>query len=164
MHQVVLSIGGNLGDKELLIKKAVALLGKTGAITSVSSIYETEAWGSISEGNYLNQALVVLTERAPKDFLEQAQKIEIELGRTRGEKWGNRTMDVDLIYYDAIIYQDEKLIIPHPLMSERKFVLVPLVEIMPDFIHPVFQISNQELLLRCRDQSEVKLYRSGNKL
>ncbi|MEX2594307.1 MAG: 2-amino-4-hydroxy-6-hydroxymethyldihydropteridine diphosphokinase [Anditalea sp.] len=162
MHQVVLSIGGNLGDREQLIKEAIDLLDELCTPKAMSSLYETEAWGNVSDGNYLNQVLVVLTEKAPMDFLGLTQKIENKLGRTRSEKWGSRTMDIDLIYFDDMIYQDENLIIPHPLMSERKFVLVPLVEIMPDFIHPVFQISNQELLLRCRDESEVMLYRSGN--
>lgn len=66
-------------------------------------------------------------------------------------------MDIDIIYFDMLIYQDERLILPHPLMSERNFVLIPLVEILPDFIHPVFKLSNNELLLRCKDVSEVKL-------
>ena len=159
MHQVVLLIGGNLGDREQLITQARGLLPEIGTIAEVSSIYETQAWGKASKGNYLNQAIIIKTHKSPGDILKLTKKIENKLGRTRNERWGNRTMDIDLIYFDDLIYQDENLIIPHPLMAERKFVLIPLVEIMPDYVHPVFHISNQELLRGCTDQGEVIRYR-----
>ena len=158
MHQVVLLIGGNLGDRERLIQEAQELLSTIGTIKSVSNLYETQAWGNASEGQYLNQALVIETPHSPGEFIQLTQEIENKLGRRRNITWGDRTMDIDIIYFDDIVYQDEKLIVPHPLMSERNFVLVPLVEILPDFIHPVFKVSNKELLLRSTDKSTVKVY------
>ncbi|HLW21365.1 MAG TPA: 2-amino-4-hydroxy-6-hydroxymethyldihydropteridine diphosphokinase [Cyclobacteriaceae bacterium] len=155
MHQAVLLIGGNLGDREQLIRQAQGLLSKIGRIKAASSLYETQAWGNASEGEYLNQALILETKHSPTDLLQRTQEIENFLGRTRTVRWGSRTMDIDIIYFDDLVYQDEILILPHPLMSERKFVLMPLAEILPDFIHPVFKVSNKELFLRCKDMSEV---------
>ena len=157
-HEVVLVIGGNQGDRPGLIREARDLLSKTGEIVKASSIYETQPWGHASEGDYLNQALVVETEKSPQDFILFSQKIENDLGRIRDQSWGNRTMDIDLIYYDDGIYQEKNLVIPHPLIAERKFVLVPLVEILPDYLHPVFRLSNRELLQRCRDESHVEIF------
>lgn len=161
MHQVVLLIGGNLGARELFLKEALLLLSHIGQLEAQSSIYETEAWGEGSEKGYLNQAVLIRTDSPPVDFLRSTREIENKLGRVRAEKWGDRTMDIDIIYVDDRVYQDENLIIPHPLMAERNFVLVPLVEILPDFIHPVFRVSNRELLRRCKDQRKVVL-RKGN--
>jgi len=159
MHQAVLLIGGNLGDREKLIQQAHRLLSALGEITAASSLYETEAWGEASEGNFLNQALLLQTTKSPKDLLQATQAIENELGRTRELRWGNRTMDIDIIYFDDLVYQDEALTLPHPMLAERNFVLVPLVEILPDLIHPVFQLSQKELLHVCKDVSKVNVYR-----
>lgn len=160
MHQVVLLIGGNLGDRKRLIEEARCLLSEIGTIKTASNVYESHAWGDASEGQYLNQALVIETASSPINLIQMTQEIENRLGRTRNILWGNRTMDIDIIYFDDLVYQDENLIVPHPLMSERNFVLVPLVEILPYFVHPVFKVNNKELLLRCRDKSEVKIYSS----
>jgi len=158
MYQVVLLIGGNLGDREQLIQEALLLLSDLGKIEKQSSIYETEAWGEGSKAGYLNQAVLIITDSLPTDFLRLTQEIENKLGRVRDKKWGDRTMDIDIIYVDDLVYQDENLIIPHPLIAERNFVLVPLVEILPDYIHPVFRISNRELLRRCKDERKVALH------
>lgn len=158
MHQAVLLIGGNIGDREQLIRQALHLISEAGALGKVSSVYETQAWGQVSEGHFLNQALLLETPASPVELLVATQQIENALGRTRQQHWGNRTMDIDLLYYDELVYQDDNLIIPHPLLAERKFVLVPLAEILPDYIHPVFQLSNQELLKRCTDRSDVRIY------
>lgn len=159
MHQAVLLIGGNMGNRLQLIQQAQALLSDIGKILSRSSLYETQAWGDVSEGDFLNQALVIETPASPAELIRMTQEIEHKLGRTRETHWGNRTMDIDIIYFDDLIYQDEHLNVPHPLMTERNFVLVPLVEILPDFIHPVLQISHKELLLQCKDDSKVERYR-----
>src|SRR5690554_1864387 len=128
MYQVVLLIGGNLGDREQLIQEALLLLSDIGKIELKSSLYETEAWGEGSKEGYLNQAVLVRTDSPPADFLRLTQEIENKLGRVREGKWGDRTMDIDIIYVDDMVYQDENLTIPHPLMAERNFVLVPLAE------------------------------------
>lgn len=159
MHQAVLLIGGNLGDREQLINHAHRLLSATGEILCESSLYETQAWGGASEGSYLNQALIIKTALSPLELLEVSQGIESQLGRTRDVHWGDRTMDIDIIYVDDLIYQDDNLTIPHPRMAERNFVLVPLTEILPDFIHPVFQVSHRTLLKRSVDNSKVERYR-----
>jgi len=158
MHQAVLLIGGNLGDRRQLIQQTHGMLSGLGAIKASSGIYETQAWGKVSEGKYLNQALLLETLHSPAALLQLTQDIENTLGRTRDRRWGDRTMDIDIIYFDDLIYQDERLILPHPLMSERNFVLVPLVEIMADFIHPEFKVSNKELLRRCQDAGQVEKY------
>lgn len=158
-HQIVLMIGGNRGDRLQLINDAKMLLSEAGKITTASSIFETAPWGAASEGSYLNQALVIETETPPEDFILLSQSIETMLGRIRTRSWGNRTMDIDLLYDGDRVYREKDLIIPHPRIAERRFVLVPLVEILPDFIHPVLNLSNRELLKRCRDESSVEIFR-----
>jgi 2-amino-4-hydroxy-6-hydroxymethyldihydropteridine diphosphokinase len=152
-------IGGNEGDREYLIGQALNLISALGRLLKVSSIYETQAWGEGSEGDFLNQAVLLETSNSPEDVFMATQKIEMNLGRTRQQHWGNRTMDIDLIYYDDQVFQTDNLIIPHPLMSERRFVLVPLAEILPDFIHPVFRLDSKNLLERCSDSCEVRVFR-----
>ena len=161
MEEVVLLIGGNLGDREGLINQALEKLEHYFPIHKKSSIYETEAWGGSSSGNYLNMALSVMTGRSPEEVLNIAQQVESELGRTREVKWGDRTMDIDIIYFGSRIIQSKRLKIPHPLMAERKFVLLPLVEILPDFVHPKLKMSNRELLVQCPDNSSVMPYFSS---
>jgi 2-amino-4-hydroxy-6-hydroxymethyldihydropteridine diphosphokinase len=162
MHQAVLLIGGNLDDRVQLIRRAHLLLSDFGQIVSASNLYETQAWGNVSEGNFLNQALVLKTTKSPLALLEATQEIEHQLGRSREVHWGNRTMDIDMIYFDDLVYQDEKLTLPHPLLAERNFVLIPLVEILPDFVHPVFHLTNRELLRQCVDQNKVEQYWPDN--
>lgn len=158
MHKAVLLIGGNEGDRLDLISQTLILISALGNLVKVSSIYESQAWGGNSKGNFLNQAVILETSDTPEDLLRDTQKIEMKLGRKRHQHWGNRTMDIDLIYFDDRVFHTENLIVPHPLMSERRFVLVPLVEILPDLKHPVFGLSNQILLERCSDKSEVWLF------
>lgn len=160
MHQAVLLIGGNLGDRKGLIERAHTLLSALGEIICQSSLYETQAWGGASEGNFLNQALILRTPLPPLALLEATQEIEHQLGRTREVHWGNRTMDIDIIYVDNLVYQDEKLSLPHPRIAERNFVLVPLTEILPDFIHPVLRVSHRTLLHQSADNNKVERYPS----
>src|SRR5690554_1936309 len=106
MHQAVLLIGGNLGDRVQLIRRVHMLLSDMGEIVSTSSLYETQAWGGVSEGNFLNQALILRSPKSPAELLQSTQKIENQLGRTRDTHWGDRTMDIDIIYFDNLIYKD----------------------------------------------------------
>ena len=158
MHDAVLLIGGNLGERLQLIRRAHTLLSDTGEIVATSSLYETQAWGAVSEGNFLNQALILRTPKSPAELIQSTQMIETQLGRTRETHWGNRTMDIDIIYYDDLVYKDKNLTVPHPLLAERNFVLIPLVEILPDFVHPVFHLTQRELLYQCPDKSKVEQY------
>lgn len=161
-HETALMIGGNLGDRKKLIDDTRALLSATGTLKKASSIYETVAWGKLSDKEYLNQALWLETKLSPADLLHAAQTIEKKLGRFRDEKWGDRTMDIDILYYDNLVCKTEELTLPHPLIQERNFVLVPLVEILPDYVHPLLRVSNKELLRRCTDNNRVRLYEDSN--
>ncbi|MBD8487251.1 2-amino-4-hydroxy-6-hydroxymethyldihydropteridine diphosphokinase [Echinicola sp. CAU 1574] len=156
MEQVVLLIGGNIGNRLELIAQAEALLGEEFKVTGKSSIYETEAWGGSSEGNYLNRALVLEVNREAEELLDITQGIEDRLGRTRVKKWGDRTMDIDIIYFGEKIVDTDRLKVPHPFLAERRFVLEPLAEVLPDFIHPIFGKNNIELLRLCKDESKVE--------
>lgn len=158
MEKVVLLIGGNLGDRESLLKDAVLKLGKQFEVLKLSGIYETAAWGGKSSGNYLNMAVLLSTDKSPLEVLDIGLEIESELGREREVKWGDRTMDIDIIYFGEQLIQTERLKIPHPMMSNRRFVLAPLSEILPDYIHPQLKMSSLDLLEKCSDESEVKLF------
>ncbi|UJP65199.1 2-amino-4-hydroxy-6-hydroxymethyldihydropteridine diphosphokinase [Mongoliitalea daihaiensis] len=156
MEKLVLILGGNLGDREKLIVEAKKNLQlKLGSIVSESKIYETAAWGGASEGNYLNQVLILETDLEPLYILQVIQSIEQSLGRERIQKWGNRTMDIDILYLGNQIIKEPQLIVPHPYISERKFVLVPLVDVWPDFIHPIHQLSHVQLLQQLNDDLDV---------
>jgi 2-amino-4-hydroxy-6-hydroxymethyldihydropteridine diphosphokinase len=148
MHQVVLIIGGNEGDRHALIQLAKSKLDYLfGPATLASSIYESSPWGGNSNGYYLNQVLNYQVVQSPLEILRSIQKIEIELGRERKQKWGNRTMDIDILYYDDQVVELPDLVIPHPYLHLRSFVLEPLVEILPLYLHPVLDKTNQELLM-----------------
>jgi 2-amino-4-hydroxy-6-hydroxymethyldihydropteridine diphosphokinase len=156
MNQVVFILGGNLGDKLRLIEAgAASLVMEFGPIVFKSSIYETAAWGGNSEGNYLNQVLVFKTTISPEAVLEIILAIEISLGRKRSEKWGDRTMDIDILYFGNEIINTDRLNIPHPYIQDRRFVLEPLAEILPDYVHPVLNLTSKELLAQCLDNSTV---------
>ena len=155
-HSLYLLLGANLGDKQHtfgLARRYVAEL--VGSISSISSLYETAAWGVTDQPTYLNQVLAVATYLAPADVLTQAQAIEQKLGRVRTEKWGSRMIDIDLLFYDALILETPSLTLPHPLLHERRFTLMPLIEIAPDLIHPVFKKSVHQLLASCADEGNV---------
>ena len=135
-----------------------------GSSVAVSSIYETEAWGGQSSGDYLNQVLVFKSKIAPQKVLEIIQSIETSLERKRENKWGDRTMDIDLLFFGNRCLETENLIIPHPLISQRRFVLEPLNELMPGFIHPFEKKAIRELLMNCKDLSSVSLYKKSPEL
>ncbi|MFD2033354.1 2-amino-4-hydroxy-6-hydroxymethyldihydropteridine diphosphokinase [Belliella marina] len=156
MKQVILIIGGNRGDRKALISEAKSMLEQSlGKVKVASSIYETQAWGEQSEGDYLNQVLSFDTSLEADQVLDIALGIEDKLGREREIKWGNRTMDIDILYYADEIIEKAQLKVPHPYLSKRRFVLVPLVEVIPDFVHPQFHVTNRELLEKCGDDSKV---------
>ncbi len=156
LHTVVLLIGGNMGNRPDFIAQATTkIIQQIGAITTASSLYETRAWGLEGQPDFLNQVLVCSTSKNAYESLETCLNIEKELGRDRKEKWGSRTIDIDILYFDHEIIATADLKIPHPYLHERRFTLVPLVEVMPDYLHPVFNVSNTQLLGRCEDMLEV---------
>lgn len=156
MHKVVLLLGGNMGARYQNILHAERQLESSFLVTATSKIYETEAWGGQSTGSFLNRILVANTTLTPGQVLVVCQQIETEMGRKRDRKWGNRTMDIDILYYDDEVIDLPNLVIPHPYIAERRFTLVPLVELIPDFVHPTLKLTQTELLARTKDQSVVE--------
>lgn len=157
MCQVYLSLGGNLGDRLSNLIMAIQLIKeRIGEVLQESAIYETKAWGDTNQPDYLNMVIALKTNLAPEELLNKTQRIENELGRKRREKWGARTIDIDILLINHLIINTERLKVPHPLMSERKFVLLPLMEVAAEFIHPIFKTSIKTLTSNCEDVLEVK--------
>lgn len=158
---IYLLLGANLGDRVATLRRAVDLIAeRVGPTFSQSNLYETAPWGLTDQPTYLNQVVCVETDLEPEKVLSQTQTIEQELGRVRSKKWGARIIDIDVLYYDQRILQTATLTIPHPYLHLRRFTLVPLVEIAPDFVHPVLEKTTLELLTECPDKSEVTIFNS----
>ncbi|GGG93609.1 MULTISPECIES: 2-amino-4-hydroxy-6-hydroxymethyldihydropteridine diphosphokinase [Pedobacter] len=157
-NTVYLLLGGNLGSREENLKRAIALLDeKIGKVISVSSLYETAAWGKTDQPAFLNQAVALQTNLSALEVLDRALSIEGELGRIRKDKWGERLIDIDLILFgNEIIHVPDKLQVPHPHMQNRKFVMEPLAEIAPDVVHPVLGETILSIFLHIKDPLEVK--------
>lgn len=153
-----LLLGGNLGDREANLKKAIKLLNdKIGNVIATSSLYETAAWGKTNQPAFLNQAVSLQTSLTALEVLERALSIEQELGRVRKDKWGERLIDIDLILFgDEIINIPDKLQVPHPHMQDRKFVMEPLAEIAPEVMHPVMGETILSICRNIKDPLEVK--------
>ncbi|OPJ57050.1 2-amino-4-hydroxy-6-hydroxymethyldihydropteridine diphosphokinase [Alkalithermobacter paradoxus] len=134
MHSVYLSIGTNMGDRIKNINDAIDNIRRfeDTNIVKVSKVYETEPWGYINQEKFLNICVKINTNLSPHSLLEKCQEVENILHRERIIRWGPRSIDIDILLYDDIISDDEKLIIPHPRMKERAFVLVPLMDIDPN--------------------------------
>lgn len=133
---------------------------RIGLVKQASDLYETAPWGGIEQPAFLNQVLEVETECEPEEVLRLILDIEHELGRVRYEHWGARHIDIDLLYYGSVHRATARLTLPHPRLHERRFTLVPLAQIAPDFIHPLLHKTNAELLEACTDQEEVNLFES----
>jgi 2-amino-4-hydroxy-6-hydroxymethyldihydropteridine diphosphokinase len=159
INEAFLLIGGNVGLSTAYLRQAIALIEeKCGAITRVSSIYKTAAWGNTAQQDFLNQAIQISTALSPKQLLNTILAVETALGRTRQVKWQARTIDIDIIYFGQKILNSKQLVLPHPHLAERAFVLVPLVEIAQDFIHPQLHVTNATLLKQCKDSLLVEIY------
>lgn len=149
MAKVFLGLGTNLGDKEENLRSAIDKINsRIGKIISRSGFYATEPWGFSSENSFLNAVVCMETPLSPQEVLVRTQEIEKALGRTHKSAGGiyrDRLIDVDLLLYDQLVLKTETLELPHPLMTERKFVMEPLAEIAPDQVHPVSGKTMHEL-------------------
>lgn len=146
---IYLGLGANLGDKERNLRMSVKKIEeRIGDIVSLSAFYATAPWGFSSGNSFLNAAVCVETNLLPLQVLKETQRIEQELGRTEKSvngQYSDRLIDIDLLLYDDRVMDTEELILPHPLMTERRFVMEPLSEIAPDVIHPVLHKTMKEL-------------------
>lgn len=153
---VYLLLGSNLGDRfQVLASARRFLAAEAGTIVSQSAIYETAPWGLTDQPAFLNQVLQIQTQLLPEELLRVVLNIEHELGRVRYERWGARIIDIDMLYYGDMVMGSARLTLPHPRMQDRRFVLTPLAEIAPDFLHPILQQTSEQLLLQCTDTSLV---------
>lgn len=160
-----LLLGSNVGDREKHLHTArVEVASHIGPVTSMSSIYLTEPWGFHEQSSFYNQVIQVEISFNPYETLDAILNIEKEMGRIRSGKWKERIIDIDILYFDNEIINEEKLTIPHPGISDRRFVLEPLCELIPHAIHPVLQVSNKELLQNTNDQLRVEKIISPNNL
>ena len=156
IHPLYLLLGANLGDPEQTFLAVCQLVtNNIGPIAAQSALYETAAWGVTDQPAFLNQVLRVDTYLTPADVLAKTQAIEQQLGRVRAEKWGARTIDIDLLFYGDLILDTPMLTLPHPLLHQRRFTLVPLAELAPNLVHPVLKKTVCALLEACPDRGDV---------
>ena len=157
MSTAYLLIGGNLGNRKENLSKATELIREQcGTVVKASSLYETAAWGMTEQPSFLNQALEIATSLNAKQLMRTILKIEKMMARVRKEKFGPRTIDIDILFYENEIHDLLFLKIPHPELQNRRFVLVPLAEINSELQHPVLKKTIAELLEECPDNLEVK--------
>lgn len=157
MNKAYLLTGGNEGDRYLNLRQAKTNIEHIcGRLLRASSIYETAPWGNSNQRDYLNQVLLIETAMSAIQLLKSILSIEEMGGRIRTVKNAPRTIDIDILFYNDFVVNEPGLYIPHPRISERRFVLEPLNEISPGFVHPVLSKTIHELLQECKDELAVK--------
>lgn len=152
MFRGIVLLGTNLGDKYGNLVRARLELGMDCEVLNESAIYETPAWGYESDETYFNQALECRFEKTPLDFLRFCLDVEKKMGRTRGsDGYVDRTIDIDIIAVENFMSQDERLIVPHPRLHLRKFALLPLQDLWPEWEHPLLKVNVKSMLTECPD-------------
>ena len=163
INTAYLLTGGNMGSREVQLAKAKQLLEQAaGPVIHHSSLYETSAWGNIPQPAFLNQVLCLHTHLDAESLLQTALLIEQKMGRERMVKFGPRVIDIDILFFNNNIIDRPELTIPHPYLHVRRFTLIPLVEIAPNLLHPVFNKTMHQLLTECPDTLDVKKFSAEN--
>ncbi len=162
MKGIYLLLGSNLGNSKEILDHAVSEIEHDiGDIINTSSIYKTKAWGMEDQPDFLNQVVEIESSFSPEVLLKKVNKIEEKLGRVRLIKWQARIIDIDILYYGNVIIKSKDLVIPHPENENRNFVLAPMAEIAPDFIHPVLKLRQEKLLKNSTDDLAVDVIDAG---
>jgi 2-amino-4-hydroxy-6-hydroxymethyldihydropteridine diphosphokinase len=156
-HIVYLGLGSNLGDRKANLQAAVEAMEPVARLLAASPIYETPPWGYLAQPDFLNQVIRVETDQSPSELLVYMKDLETRLGRTATVRYGPRTIDIDILFYDDLILDEPGLTIPHPRIQGRAFVLVPLADLAPDMIHPL-EGKTISAMLEQVDRSEIALY------
>lgn len=159
IHESYLLLGSNKGNREQNIVKAIkAIAQQAGIVSKMSSLYQSQPWGFKADKDFYNLALLLQTPHEPHDLLRILLEIEKSLGRVRNNKPGytSRSIDIDILFYDNIVLESPVLTLPHPRIQERRFVLRPMMDLNPDYKHPVSGFSIAQMLAGCEDHSEVE--------
>lgn len=158
MESVYLLLGSNLGNRLENIHRAHQQISRlVGTVITASLVYKTAAWGKTDQPDFYNQVVVVETGLSPHQVLECIHRIEKNLGRIRAEKWGTRILDIDILFFGNKVLDESDLQVPHPGIADRKFTLIPLNEISPHLIHPLYGKTITELLQVCTDPLPVEV-------
>jgi 2-amino-4-hydroxy-6-hydroxymethyldihydropteridine diphosphokinase len=155
-HTIYLGLGTNLGDRHENLLSAATLLPPKVAVVAQSPIYQTPPWGFTEQADFLNQVIKAETTLNPKDLLKYVKKIEKKVGRTATFRWGPREIDIDILFYDNLVYEEKKLTIPHPRLHQRAFMLVPLADLAPKLLHPLTGQTIQQHLAELDPTNIVK--------
>ena len=153
-------LGGNEGDTYSVFENAVTeIIDEIGVVKEMSSLYASPPWGFEASQDFLNQVITIVSSYSPEEVMRKLLAIEKKLGRLRSEKKGyaSRVIDLDILFQEDSIVSSEIVQLPHPRIYERRFTILPLVELMPEFVHPTLKVSMTELLAKCTDESEVLL-------
>ena len=155
---IIILLGSNLGDRLANLKQAIASIASFSSILQHSNIYQTAAWGNTNQADFLNQAIEIQTHQSAENLMQALLAIESQMGRVRLQKWEPRIIDLDIIFYESAIHNSDFIQIPHPEMQKRAFVLKPLLDIIPNFEHPILKQTITQLWEKCPDQLEVGLF------
>ncbi len=160
-HEVYIALGSNLGDRLLNLQSAIEQMPPAVRPLECSPVYETPPWGYLDQPNFLNQVVRAVTELSPLDLLAYLKQIEVRLGRKATFRNGPRVIDLDILFFDDLVFETETLTIPHPRMAGRGFVLVPLADLAPRFCHPVSGLTVEEMLSQVEPSDIRKISLNG---